>query len=168
MKRVQRSRNSMVAPICGLVVLVLVVGCRTWIAVPTGEMIRSHNREQLNKLSMGMSRAEVLETMGTETVQTYKKSALPSKKASKEISKEVRALYRSERITNPFRTETSQTSAGARVEILLYYTDILEVDGAISDDELTPIVIEDGVLAGWGWVFLDQNVARYNIELRRQ
>jgi hypothetical protein len=157
----------MAALVCGLAVLVLVVGCRTWIPVPTGEMVRSHNREQLNKLSVGMSRAEVLEIMGTDAIQTYKKSALPSKKGSKEISKEVRALYRSERITNPFRTETSRTANGAQIEILLYYTDILEVDGAITDDELTPIVIEDGVLAGWGWVFLDQNAAGYNIELRR-
>ena len=158
----------MLAPICGLVVLVLVVGCRTWIAVPTGETVRSHNREMLNKLSVGMTKAEVLEIMGTDSVQTYKKPALPSNKGSKKISDEMRALYRSERITNPFRTETSHTADGVSVEILLYYTDTLNVDGAITDDELTPLVIEGGVLAGWGWVFLDQNVERYRIELRHQ
>jgi hypothetical protein len=115
-----------------------------------------------------MAKAEVLEAMGTESVQTYKKSALPSKKGSKEISREIRALYRSERINNPFRIETSQTADGVFIEILLYYTDILTVDGAITDDELTPVVIENGVLVGWGWVFLDQNVQKYRIELRRQ
>jgi hypothetical protein len=148
--------------------LVLVVGCRTWIPVPTGETVRSHNRERLNNLTVGMAKAEVLEAMGSESVQTYKKSALPSKKGSKEISREIRALYRSERINNPFRIETSQTADGVFIEILLYYTDILTVDGAITDDELTPVVIENGVLVGWGWVFLDQNVQKYRIELRRQ
>jgi hypothetical protein len=158
----------MLAPICGLAVLLLAVGCRTWISVPTGETVRSHNREGLNKLTVGMTKAEVLTTMGTDSVQTYKKPALPSNKGSKKISDEMRALYRSERINNPFRTETSHTADGAYVEILLYYTDTLNVDGAITDDELTPVVIEGGVLAGWGWVFLDQNVEKYRIELRRK
>jgi EAL domain-containing protein (putative c-di-GMP-specific phosphodiesterase class I) len=115
-----------------------------------------------------MTKAEVLKAMGTDAVQTYKKPALPSKKGSKQISDEIRALYRSERINNPFRTETSHTADGVHVEILLYYTDTLNVDGAITDDELTPVVIEGGVLAGWGWIFLDQNVEKYRIELRRQ
>jgi hypothetical protein len=122
----------------------------------------------LNKLSVGMTKAEVLEIMGTDSVQTYKKSALPSNKGSNKVSDAMRARYRSERITNPFRTETSHTADGVSVEILLYYTDTLNVDGAITDDELTPLVIEGGVLAGWGWVFLDQNVERYRIELRHQ
>ena len=168
MKMVRCSRSSMLAPIGGLAVLALVVGCRTWISVPTGETVRSHNREQLNKLTVGMTKAEVLETMGTDSVQTYKKSALPSNKGSKKISDEMRAVYRAERINNPFRTETSHTADGVSVEILLYYTDTINVDGAITDDELTPIVIEGGVLVGWGWVFLDQNVGKYRIELRRQ
>ena len=113
-----------------------------------------------------MTKAEVLEIMGTDSIQTYKKPALPSNKGSKKISDETRARYRSERITNPFRTETSHTADGVSVEILMYYTDTLNVDGAITDDELTPLVIEGGVLAGWGWVFLDQNVERYRIKLR--
>jgi hypothetical protein len=115
-----------------------------------------------------MTKAEVLETMGTDSVQTYKKSALPSNKGSKKISDEMRAVYRAERINNPFRAEASHTADGVYFEVLLYYTDTLNVDGAITDDELTPIVIEDGVLVGWGWVFYDQNVGEYRIELRRQ
>ena len=120
----------------------------------------------LNKLSVGMTKAEVLEIMGTDSVQTYKKSALPSNKGSKKISDGMRALNRGERINNPFRTETSHTADGTYAEVLLYYTDALKLDGAITDDELTPLVIEAGVLVGWGWTFLDQNVERYRIELR--
>jgi hypothetical protein len=115
-----------------------------------------------------MTKAQVLEIMGTESVQTYTRSALPSKKGSKRVSDEIRALYRGMRISNPYKTEANRAADGAPVEILFYYTDQREADGAITDDELTPLVIEGGVLAGWGWNFLDQNAERYRIELPRQ
>jgi hypothetical protein len=112
-----------------------------------------------------MTKAEVLETMGTESVQTYTKSALPSRKGSKRVSDETRALYRSKKINNPYRTEANRTVDGVSVEILFYYVDQRELDHAITDDELAPIVIEDGFLVGWGWNFLVQNVEKYLIEL---
>ncbi|MBW2578417.1 MAG: DUF3192 domain-containing protein [Deltaproteobacteria bacterium] len=115
-----------------------------------------------------MTKAQVLEIMGTESVQTYTKSALPSKKGSKRISDEIRALYRGKQINNPYKTEANRTTDGTSVEILFYYIDQREFDNAITDDELAPIVIEDGVLAGWGWNFLDQNVEKYRIELPSQ
>ncbi len=80
----------------------------------------------------------------------------------------IRALYRGKQINNPYRTEANRTADGVSVEILFYYTDQRVSDPAITDDELTPLVIEDGVLAGWGWNFLDQNVEKYRIELRSQ
>jgi hypothetical protein len=162
------SRNSLCSPICGLAVLALVVGCRTWIPVQTEETVRDQNRERLVRLSVGMTRPQVLENMGTESVQTYKKSALPSRKGSKRVSDETQALYRGKQINNPYRTEASRTAEGVSVEILFYYTDQRKSDGAITDDELTPLVIENGVLAGWGWNFLDYNVEKYQIELLHQ
>jgi hypothetical protein len=167
MEIARRSQNSMLVPICGLAILVLAVGCRTWIPVPTEDTVRDHNRERLNMLTVGMTKAEVLKAMGTESIQTYKKSALPSNKGSKKISDEIRALYRGKRINNPYRTEASRTGDGVSVEILFYYTDHQNSDGAITDDEMTPLVIEDRALAGWGWNYLDQNVEKYRIEPRR-
>jgi hypothetical protein len=35
-------------------------------------------------------------------------------------------------------------------ELLLYYTNKKLADGAITDDELTPLVVMDGKLDGWG------------------
>jgi hypothetical protein len=165
MEMVRHSRSSLFAPICGLAVLALVVGCRTWIPVQTAESVRDQNRERLVGLRVGMTKAEVLETMGTESVQTYTKSALPSRKGSKRVSDETRALYRSKKINNPYRTEANRTVDGVSVEILFYYVDQRELDHAITDDELAPIVIEDGFLVGWGWNFLVQNVEKYLIEL---
>ncbi len=71
-----------------------------------------------------------------------------------------------EKATNPHRTELAQTPDGTEVEILFYQTETRLADGAIADDELTPLVLEDGHLAGWGWIFLRQNAERYAIELR--
>jgi hypothetical protein len=115
-----------------------------------------------------MTKTQVLEIMGTESIQTYQQSALPSGKGSKKVSDEIRALYRGKRINNPYKTEANRTVDGVSVEVLFYYTDQRELDGIITDDELTPLVIEGGVLAGWGWSFLDQNVEKYRIELRSQ
>ena len=146
MKMVRCSRNSILALICGLAILVFAIGCRTWIPVPTEESVRDYNRERLNTLTVGMTKAEILKAMGTESVQTYKKPALPSKKGSKKISDEIRVLYRGKRINNPYRTEASRTADGASVEILFYYTDQKVSDGAITEDELTPLVI----IGPWG------------------
>ena len=166
-----RSRGSMVAQICPraiVVVLIIAFGCRTWIAVPTLDTVRAHNREGLSQLSVGMPKAEVLRVMGTETIQTYTKPALPSGKLTRSVPDGIKIRYTDTLLNNPYRTETSHAADGTFVEILLYYTDRQAADGAITNDELTPLVIEGGVLAGWGWSFLDQNVQKYRIELRHR
>ena len=48
---------------------------------------------------------------------------------------------------------------------MFYQTETRKADGAIADNELTPIVLEDGRLVGWGWIFLRQNTERYDIKL---
>jgi hypothetical protein len=77
-------------------------------------------------------------------------------------------LYRGKQINNPYRTEANRTADRVSVEILFYYIDQPKSNGAITGDELTPLVTEDGVLAGWGWNFLDRNVEKYRIEIPRQ
>jgi len=68
-------------------------------------------------------------------------------------------------INNPYRTETLKGIDGQIYEVLFYYTDIKKADEAITDDELTPILIKDGKLVGWGWSFLNQNVTKYHYKL---
>jgi len=89
--------------------------------------VRAGNREKLSDLSVGMSRQEILHTMGTETLEAQGSV-----------------------ITNPYRTEMHRAH-GHAIELLLYYTDIQKADGAITDNELTPLVVIDGQLDGWGW-----------------
>ena len=104
--------------------------------------VRADNREKLNGLSAGMSKQEVLNIMGTETTQAQ-----------------------SSVITNPYRTEMHRSSEHV-FEILFYYTDIQKKDGAITDNELAPLVVIDGKLDGWGWSHWENVKRVYEIEAR--
>jgi hypothetical protein len=89
----------------------------------------------MTKLSMGMSKGEVMEIMGTECVSVFRytgkgKPPLPA-------------------ACNPYKTET-QTVDGKIYEVLYYVTDQVKDDGAITDDELTPLYLQNGQLVGWG------------------
>ena len=149
---------------------VVFVGCRT--EVPVAEDVRSVNREHLLSLRRGMSRSEVLALMGTTTVQTYKERFIPDT-----TNWELR--LRDKRITNPHRTEIVELPGGTVAEIVFYYTDFKRPEHpqflapateglAIHDDELTPIVLENESVVGWGWAFLERNVERYEIEIRQR
>jgi hypothetical protein len=168
MKLLSGPSHGRVAQLCfctAAATLVVFFGCRTWIGVPTLDTVRAQNRERLSQLSPGMPKAKVLELMGTETVQTYTRSALPSRRGSRAISDEIKARYRGERVNNPYRIEASHTADGTLVEVLFYYTDQQRSTRRITNHDLTPLAIEGGVLTGWGWIHLDQNIERYGIEL---
>lgn len=66
----------------------------------------------------------------------------------------------------PYRTETMSGANGVNLLVQLYHTDMKAWDGAVTDDELTPVVFKDNILIGWGWLFLDDAVQKYEIRLR--
>ena len=45
--------------------------------------------------------------------------------------------------------------------MLFYYTDLRERDDKITDDELTPVVLREGKVAGVGYEFLGDRAPRY-------
>jgi hypothetical protein len=94
-----------------------------------------------------MDREAVLRTMGTAPM----------------LIRDVGSVVRT--INNPYRTEMYPTAAH-RFEILFYYTDVKSSDDAITDDELTPLVMKDGVLDGWGWSYVKDVSAKYEIRIR--
>ncbi len=103
--------------------------------------MQSLNRSNLNKLSVGLSKTDALAIMG---IKTYN------------INGDI--------INNPYKTEIKKGENGkSNLEIVFYYTDTKKVDGAITDDELTPLVFIEGKLEGWGWTFFDDNVKKYQI-----
>ncbi len=120
--------------------LILLTGCTSV------EYIRAKNRENLIKLNIGMTKEQVLKVMGTKT----------------EFADDGSGMI----VNNPYRSEIVKADDGSILEILLYYTDMKSVDGAVTDDELTPIVISNGVLIGWGWSFLGDKVEKYQIYVR--
>jgi hypothetical protein len=54
--------------------------------------------------------------------------------------------------------EDKSNKDGKSYQVLYYHTDLKQRDDKITDDELTPLVFENGKLIGWGYPFLDQKV----------
>jgi len=112
---------------------------------PGFERVQSESRAKLYLLEPGMPRAQVLEAMGTEPMKFNK------------------GMFRTGAIPQPWDTE-EHVLGGESVEILYYVTNIRTSDGEISDDELTPLVLVEGHLAGWGWPFLSDFESRIGLE----
>jgi hypothetical protein len=58
-------------------------------------------------------------------------------------------------INNPYRNEIVAGKDGSTLEVFYYVTDVHRNDGLITDDELTPLVFDNGKLIGWGQTFLN-------------
>ena len=110
---------------------------------PSLELVKSTNRSNLNKISLGFTKSEVLNIMGTSTIKTSDGTI----------------------VTSPFRNETMNEN-GKSYEILFFYTDTKKTDGVITDDELTPIVFNDNKVVGFGWSFMKDNIKKYQIDIR--
>ena len=83
--------------------------------------IRERNRNNLSRLTLDMSRQQVLTVM-----------------------------------KRPYRSETLSLSNGKRLELLYYHTDLKTPDGAVTDDELTPVVLIEDKVIGWGWILVQR------------
>ncbi len=76
--------------------MILAVGCVTPTREkPTLDMVREQNASNLLKINIGMDKKEVLEIMGTETIQTCFYST---------------QMLEAQLIPNPYRTETIETT----------------------------------------------------------
>ena len=116
-----------------LFLVFLLIGCASSI-----EQMRTKNRENLLRLSLGMSKFDVLQIMGTETFKG---------------------------INNPYRVETPKGEDGELYEVLFYNTETKNKDGVIAENELIRIVFEDNKLIGWGWAFLSEIVPNYQYQI---
>ncbi len=103
------------------------------------DAMRNQNRKSLKHLTPGMTKDKVLSVM-VWTAQ-------------------------GDTVINPYRTEFYRNDEHT-FEILFYYTDRKSADGAITDDELTPLVLIDGKLDGWGWTYWNSLVQKYEIHAR--
>lgn len=138
-----------------ILLCLLVIGCTSMHTKFDG--YRSDNRMNLLKLSRGMSKAEALDVMGvsvdTLTSRNRRDGGAPLNPVKRILS-------------NPHRSAMYEGGQGESIEVLYYYTDLKAQDGAITDDELTPIVFVDGELSGWGWDYWQSAVQKYEIRVR--
>ena len=94
--------------------------------------LRRATRQRLSRLSVGMTRAQVDKVVGTNATWLGQRMGFVDK---------------------PFRTRTYIDQDGAHVDVLYYYTDLRAQDQKIAADELTPVVLVDGKVTGWGQDF---------------
>lgn len=116
------------------------------------EKFAEDNMERLQKLTVGMTKDLVLGTMGIETIQRC-------------IQATGGFCQEFETIANPYRRSQSEIN-GKRYDVYYYYTDnrvndplyhyrtFKQHDPLIHESQLTPVVLENGQLIGWGNQFL--------------
>jgi hypothetical protein len=108
------------------------------------DVMRDRNKRNLPQLSVGMSRLEVDQIMGTDTAGGL-----------------LGTLHRAS-ISNPYRIDTATGADRHEYEVLFYYTDVRKRDDVVTNDELTPVVLQHGKVIGWGNDFLAARVPKYN------
>lgn len=108
---------------------------------PLSNDVMSYNQSNLLKVDLGMNKKTVIEKMGgIQTIQTY-------------LSSEWGFRDKTEKINNPYSRDLKSDKEGNPIEILWYYTDLKKRDGAITKDELTPVILEKDTVVGVGWGF---------------
>ncbi len=142
-------RSSFVIPT--IVMTTLYMGCTSLFY--GGEGLRTANRSHLGQLQMGMNREQVIQTMGTQGETTCN------------VIDVLDICTRSEVINNPYRT-SGFVAENKMYDVLHYWTDVKRRDGVITDDELTPLLFENGKLIGWGRELVDTEVKKHEVRIR--
>lgn len=106
----------------------------------------SANQRALPKLGIGMTAEAVRSTMGEGELVNYRK------------------LY----LVDPWRSEAFSLVDGTGVLMLFYVTQPPRKYYRPEDHELTPIVLENDRVVGWGWTYLERNADRYQISKPRE
>jgi hypothetical protein len=75
------------------------------------------------------------------------------------VSSQTYPPYRRNCVTNPFKTSVF-TKANKTFEVLYFYTHRRHRDNLITDDELTPVLLVNGKLAGWGWECYEEIIGK--------
>jgi hypothetical protein len=130
-----------------IVLAAALAGCSTLMLDPL-EQLRDANKQNIAKLSVGHTRLEVESIMGNARAG----GGLPELVFG-------RVQYLQAR--NPMREERLVGVDGVEYEVLFYYTDLRERDDKITDDELTPVGLREGKVAGVGDRFLGERVPKY-------
>lgn len=127
-------------------------GLQYFVPPPNAESnleIATRTVAQLRTLAVGQPRQEVLARMRAEPVEGCVEWSWASWEFYLRHNGWLRCV-KTEMIPSPYRTTTFE-SGGARYEVLFYYTGGTGPEGGITDQQLTPLLLKNGTLAGWGW-----------------
>ena len=125
----------------------VLVACSTLMVDPL-EQLRDANKQNIAKVAAGHTRMEVESIMGSARAG----GGLPEVAFGRVQYLQVR---------NPMREEKLVGVDGVEYEVLFYYTDLRQRDDKITDDELTPVVLREGKVAGVGYPFLGERAPKY-------
>lgn len=118
--------------------LVTLLGASACATTSSLDNLVARNGAALGELAVGMTRAEAVETMESKTYYVSEPGWLGF------------------RVENPYRVVVLDRDSGPPDELLYYYTKHGRDDGAVTRAEITPLVLENDHLVGWGWDVVDQ------------
>lgn len=128
---------------------ILITGCATvYEEAPSDKTTRNHRKFRM--VFVGMTQQEIVEIMGKNVVIGYQKSG---------NNNEFTAIT----IDNPYRIETLK-GQGKTIEVYYYLTYVVDADDSVTNNELVPLVFEQGRVIGTGWPFLENAIAQYNLK----
>ena len=104
---------------------------------------------RLRTLSVGQTREEVLQRMSAQPVEGCVEWSWADWEFYLRHFGYLRCI-KTAAIRSPYRVVTFE-SGGVPYETLFYYSGGMSPDGVISDGQLTPVLIGNGKLIGWGW-----------------
>lgn len=140
----------------GVLVAWLATGACSSATLQTAEGFRAMNRENMSRLGIGMPREEVISIMGTHSMRplgTESSGAVRTAEDTLGVTQvQIPIGAQGPSLFNPMRTGM-YGQAEQTWEVLFYYTRLADDDGVVTDDELTPVVLRDGYLAGIGWPY---------------
>lgn len=104
---------------------------------------------RLRTLSVGQTRDEVLQKMSAASVEGCVAWSWEDREFYLRHFGYLRCV-KTAMITSPYRT-ASLESGGVCYEALFYYTGGTGPEGGITDQQLTPVLLGNDKLVGWGW-----------------
>jgi len=135
-------------PLCLLAFIAMVSGCAGPMTLSQATAL---TRVNLLKTFVGMPKERVVSIVGTKPKEVI------DPKASNDQTIAT--------ISNPYRSETIQGN-GKNLEVVFYVTDDKDGDGVISNEDLTPLVFEEGKMIGWGWGYLVSEDQKFEITVK--
>ena len=117
---------------------------------PDVRAFRARNRRIIGQLELEMPVKEFRQLWAAES------DTLTGASGGQHPGETAAGAAASMELSNPHTSETRIFWSEGISVIQWYYTDLVKNDGRVTEEELTPVVLMDGKVVGWGREFLRQ------------